>query len=153
MANPPATTKTTPYTISEWQEGEPIPPGYHPVQRLRRRPIIAGAIVLGVFYFISTLAAAGQHDSSNGQNTSDAWLYAPVAGPFITMARTWSSVANVMLFIDGAAQTAGAALLVWGITSPQTVLAHNDYLATIRVTARPLLLGRDGAGLGLVGAF
>ena len=143
--------KKVPHAISDWREGEPIPAGYHPVERTRRGPIIAGAIVFGIFYFFSALAAAVQQDASNN-NTSATWLYAPVVGPFVTTTQNNSATANVFLVLDGLAQATGATLLIWGLTSPQTLLVRDDMLG-VHVAPRPMLLGRNGGGFGLVGSF
>jgi hypothetical protein len=48
-----------PRVIRDWQEGEPIPAGYHPAQRMRTGAIVAGAVTFGVLYIISALIAAG----------------------------------------------------------------------------------------------
>src|SRR5215831_15689153 len=39
-----------PRVITDWKEDEPMPPGYHPVQRMRKGPIVAGAVTLGILY-------------------------------------------------------------------------------------------------------
>lgn len=57
---------------------------------------------------------------------------------------------NVALVTDGAAQVAGIGLLIWGLSSPQTVLIRNDFVGAAIL---PISIGRDGAGLGVVGRF
>jgi hypothetical protein len=138
----------------DWQEGEPIPPGYHPVQRVRKGPVIAGACTFGILYLISVLVAAAGTDVSNSTNTNNSvWgLYVPVVGPFITMTQSSTAVGNVFLVIDGAGQAAGAVLLLYGIVSPQTVLVRDDY-GRPKLLPQPMLFGKSGGGIGLTGTF
>jgi hypothetical protein len=150
----PAAHFNGPRVITDWQEGEPLPPGYHPVQRTRKGAIVAGAVTLGILYFVSALIAAVYTDSSNHDHTSNpaAGLFVPVVGPFITMTQSSSATADVFLVMDGGAQAAGAILLVYGLTSPQTVLVRDSYFGR-PIFPKPMLLGRNGGGLGLVGSF
>jgi hypothetical protein len=144
-----------PRVIKDWQEGEPIPAGYHPVQRMRKGAIVAGAVTFGVLYIISALVAAIGTDTANvtHSNNDVAGLFVPVAGPFITMTQSSSATADVFLVMDGAAQAAGAILLVYGLTSPQTVLVRDAKYSPPLLLPKPMILGRNGAGLGLVGSF
>jgi hypothetical protein len=153
VTSPPP--QSGPRMIADWQEGEPIPPGYHPAQRMRTGPIIGGAVTLGVLYFISALVAAGYQDWANAHNESNpaAGLFIPTVGPFITITQSSSAMADVFLVIDGAAQSAGAILLVYGLTSPRTVLMRDNPIGRPMILPKPMLLGKDGAGVGLVGSF
>jgi hypothetical protein len=155
VAPPPARVVIDPRAIRDWQEGDPVPPGYHPVQRMRKGAVIAGAVTFGVLYFISVLVAAVGTDAANANHSNNdvAGLYAPVVGPFITMARSSLAIADVFLVLDGAGQAAGAILLVYGLTSPQTVLVRDANYGRPVVFPRPMLLGKDGAGLGFSGSF
>jgi hypothetical protein len=139
--------------IGDWQEGDPVPPGYHPIQRVRKGAIIGGAVPFAVLYFISVLIAAAQQDATHGQDRSAAGLYFPVVGPFITMTQTSSAVGDVFLALDGLGQGLGAALVIYGLTSPQTVLRKDDYYGRPRVLPQPLLFGHGGGGLGLTATF
>jgi hypothetical protein len=145
--------RKVPRAITDWQEGDPVPPGYHPIQRVRKGAIIGGAVPFGVLYLISVLVAAGQQDATHGQDKSAAGLYFPVVGPFITMTQTSSAVGDVFLALDGLGQGLGAALVIYGLTSPQTVLRQDDYYGRLRVVPQPLFFGRGGGGLGLTGSF
>ena len=144
-----------PRVIKDWQEGEPIPAGYHPAQRMRKGAIVAGAVTFGVLYLISAFIAAAGTDIANASHSGNdvAGLFVPVAGPFITMAQSSSATADVFLAIDGAAQAAGAILLVYGLTSPQTVLVRDAIYSPPLLFPKPMILGKNGAGLGLVGSF
>jgi hypothetical protein len=139
-----------PRQIKDWNEGEPIPPGYHPVQRLRTGLVVGGAVMFGVLYLFSALAASISSDTNQGNGFDNA-LWIPGIGPFIQMASTSSATGNLVLAIDGAAQSAGLAMLIYGIVSPKTVLLRNDLATTPLVL--PIRVGNDGYGVGLVGHF
>jgi hypothetical protein len=143
-----------PRIITDWQEGETVPAGYHPAQRMRKGAVIGGAVTFGALYFLNVLIAAGGTDAANSTHTSNpvAGLYAPVVGPFITMTQSSSAIADVFLVVDGLAQAGGAVLLLYGLTSPQIVLMRDDY-GRPRLLPQPMLLGRGSAGAGLVGTF
>jgi hypothetical protein len=155
-SNPPRVVVVSdPRVIRDWQEGEPVPPGYHPAQRMRKGSIVAGAVTFGVLYFISVLVAAAGTDVANASRSSNdlAGLFVPVIGPFITMTKSSTAMGDVVLVMDGLGQTAGAILLVYGLTQPQTVLVRDAKFSPPPLLPRPILLGKQGAGLGLVGTF
>jgi hypothetical protein len=137
----------------DWSDGEPIPDGYHRATRIRKGPIIGGAITFGTLYLFSVLAAASAQDTARSEGLSsspEAALYVPGIGPFIQMASTSTATGTVVLAIDGLAQSAGLALLIYGLTSPRTVLIRNDFAQAAIV---PIAFGKEGAGLGVVGRF
>jgi hypothetical protein len=136
-----------PRKITDWQEGEPIPPGYVKVQQLRTGRIVGGAVTLGVMWLLSALAAASMVDNSN---PGGGWLYVPVIGPFAELGNNTSTSGATVLVIDGVAQAAGAALLISGLTDPKTVLVREYAGVTFAPTP---LLGRDQTGVGVVGTF
>ena len=141
-----------PRYIKDWEEGQPIPYGYHPEKRARKGLVIPGAVMFGVAYLLSTLVAAADDGNYEGGNRYTA-LWIPVIGPFIQMGRsTTVGDDNQMFFLDGAAQTAGLTMLVLGLAFPRTILVRND-LGTISLLPTPMHVGRDGTGLGLVGRF
>lgn len=148
---PQSVALSGPRLITDWEEGEPVPPGYHPSTRIRKGPVITGAILFGVFYLFSTLAAAGGADSNPGGSNPEAALWIPGIGPFIQMPGTSTALGTWLLAVDGAVQTAGLSLLIYGIASPKPVLVRNDL--GLRLTPRPMALGRNGGGLGWVGSF
>jgi hypothetical protein len=137
-----------PRQIRDWNDGDPIPPGYHPTQRARTGLIVGGAVMFGTLYFLSALVAAVASDAGN---TGDNALYLPGVGPFIQMTTTSSSTANLFLALDGAIQSGGIAMLIYGIATPKTVLVRND-LATTPVVL-PIRIGTDGYGLGVMAKF
>jgi hypothetical protein len=144
---PQSVALSGPRVISDWEEGETVPPGYHVSTRIRRGPVIAGAIVFGVLYGLSTLVAAEASDGSDKETA----LFVPALGPFIQMGSTHDGGSLWLLAVDGLAQTAGLAMFVYGIASPKTVLVRNDL--GFHVAPRPMTFGRTGGGMGLVGSF
>lgn len=150
---PQSVALSGPRVIKDYEEGEPIPPGYHAESKIRTGLVVGGAVTFGVLYLLSALVGAAINDvnkATNSSNDSGDFLFVPVAGPFLQMTKTESSTGNVFLAIDGIAQAAGATMLIVGLTSPKTVLVRND-LGEVRVT--PMRMGQDGTGLGLVGTF
>ena len=148
---PQSVALSGPRVITDWEEGEAIPPGYHLSTRVRKGPVIAGAIVLGVLYLFSTLAAAESADENTGSRNPEAALFVPVLGPFVQMASTTSATGIWALAVDGLAQGAGLAMLIYGFASPKPVLVRNDL--GLRVTPRIMAMGQGGSGFGLVGSF
>lgn len=150
---PQSVALSGPRVIKDYEEGEPIPPGYHAETRVRSGLVVGGAVTFGVMYLLSVLVGAAISDTNrafNNNKENGDFLYVPVAGPFLQMTKTESSSGNVTLAIDGIAQAAGATMLIVGITSPKTVLVRND-LGEVRVM--PMRMGDKGGGLGLVGTF
>ena len=147
-----------PRYIKDWEEGQPVPYGYHPEARARKGMVIPGAVVFGVAYLLSTLVAGGDnnsYDSSTGTYRNDQYeaLYIPVAGPFIQMASDSNAPGDrQILILDGLAQSAGVALLVCGLAFPRRILVRND-LGVTSVVPTPMTIGRGGTGLGLVARF
>jgi hypothetical protein len=160
---PPGHQRAPRVEIDSWEPGDPIPPGYHPDLRARKELIVAGAVILGVFYHLSVLGALLANvrfclnfssvgcGGASAQDVKAAALYVPVAGPFLQMTQTTEATGNVLNVIDGVAQSAGLAALIIGLASPQRVLIRNDS-AAIRARPVPFLTGHT-AGLGLVASF
>ena len=149
---PPQGPAAWPRYIKDWQEGQPVPYGYHPEARARKGLVIPGAVIFGVAYLLSTLVAAADDDTYDGANRYTA-LWVPVVGPFIQMGRSTNTGDDMqMFFLDGAAQTAGLTMLVLGLAFPRTILVRND-VGTISLLPTPMRIGRDGSGLGLLARF
>lgn len=157
-AAPPAPQPTT----TPWQPGMPTPPGYHVEDRPRQGLVIAGAIVAGIPYFFSVMAATAANE-----NNASGWLFVPVMGPWMTMGqRSYScndsgnqstsqslqcvgDIFVVMgLIADGVMQAAGATLLIVGLAAGKPTLVRDEQ--AVHVT--PMHVG-TGYGAGLVGAF
>lgn len=129
-------------------EGDPVPPGYRPVQRTRKGLVIGGSILFGTLYFFSAFAAAVDADAGRGE-LGELWI--PAVGPFIQLAQTESATGKFFLAVDGLGQSAGLFMLIYGIASPKTVLVRND-LAKTEVRVAPMT-GRGTTGLALTGTF
>ncbi len=149
---PQSVALSGPRVIKDYEEGEPIPPGYHAETKVRTGLVVGGAVTFGVLDLLSVLTGAIIHDVNKADHNGDdgTFLYVPGAGPFLQMTKTDSGTGNVFLAIDGIAQAAGATMFIVGITSPKTVLVRND-LGEVRVM--PIRMGDKGGGLGLVGTF
>jgi hypothetical protein len=151
---PQSVALSGPKELRDWKEGDPIPDGYHEVQRTRTGAVVGGAVTLGVMWLISAFVAAGAQDVTNatgGHSNPDAALYVPVVGPFIQMGSTSSALGNMTLLVDGLAQTGGFALLVYGLTTPRNVLVRADLAEGTQIV--PIRVGRDGYGMGLRTTF
>jgi hypothetical protein len=159
---PQSVAMSGPRTIRDWDESEPVPPGYHVSTRIRKGLVVGGAVMFGSMYLISVIAAAAVDDAAKDPYTSttkiDA-MYIPAAGPFLQMGQSGtSSTGTVFLAIDGLVQCGGLAMLIYGLAAPQTYLVRND-LATTEMPPQPKLqltpmhMGREGYGFGVIGRF
>lgn len=123
-----------PREITTWEDGDPIPPGYHPDTRSRKGLIIGGAVTFGVFYLISALVGAGSLAECSAHNIISTSpcndlgpLLIPAAGPFISLGTSHADGGGAaLLILDGVVQAGGIAMLVLGIAIPRTVLVRND---------------------------
>ncbi len=159
---PQSVALSGPRVILDWNDDAQVPPGYHTETRVRRGLVVGGAVTFGTMYLLSALIAAVGADSANVSYNYDgsyagtrknelAALWVPVVGPFIQMGNTSTSSGNLLLGIDGAAQAAGAAMLIYGLAAPKTVLVRNDLGMTTTIV--PMRMGQGGSGIGLLGTF
>ena len=146
---PTTVAASGPRRITDWEEGEPIPPGYHPITRIRKGLVIGGAVTFGVIYLTNVLVAAVAHDVGS----SLAPLYVPIVGPFIQIGNTSTATGNVFLVLDGLLQAGGVAMLVAGIAAPKTLLVRNDLAKNFEITPTPMTFGPQSGGFGFVGKF
>ncbi len=157
---PPARPAPPPAEMP-YDPNRPVPAGYHIDERVRRGPLIAGAIVIGVPYVIglNTAAAAGFENHSY-------WLAIPVAGPFLTLAtrnkvcekqnkttqENWDCLGDffvgMLLVFDGIMQTTGGVLVGVGLGATKQVLVRDT--ARVRFGPRPV---GTGCGFGAWGNF
>jgi hypothetical protein len=144
---PPTVAQSGPRKITDWQEGEPIPPGYHPVSRIRTGLVVGGAVTFGVMYLCTALGGAIAHDV--GSRSGDL-LFIPIAGPFAVLS-TGTATGDFFMVLDGLVQAAGVGMLIGGIAAPKTVLVRNDLALTIQPT--PMTFGQNSAGFGFKGTF
>lgn len=143
-----------------YEEGDPIPPGYHLVKRHKKGLIIAGAIVTGVPWVFGVMGAVGSDFNNNS-----GLLLIPVIGPWAMLAsegaRDKSCTVNdpfcdgskaalrSTLVLDGIVQAAGATMFIAGAFFPSTRLVRKDVV----VSFVPTTFGHGGYGLGAVGTF
>jgi hypothetical protein len=138
----------------DYDEGQPVPPGYHVASRPRKGLIIGGAVTFGSLYVISILTGvlATSVQSAFGNEKTFTPLYIPVAGPFITMGTSHPDGTGVFgLALLGVGQTLGAAMLIGGLASETQKLVRNDVgKPSVRVTP---FVAKDSYGLGAIGTF
>lgn len=136
----------------DWEEGDPIQPGYHPTTRIRKGLVIGGAVTFGSTYLLTAFSAAILVEAHT-DNSQYSPLFAPAIGPFITIGTAHASGAGVfVLVLDGLVQTGSIAMFVAGLAAPRTALVRND-VGKAKITPIPMTFGRSSAGLGLVGTF
>jgi hypothetical protein len=156
-----------PRIINDWNEGEPIPPGYHESTRVRKGLVIGGAVTFGAMYLISALAGsvgAAAEDgcsyiSGGGSSCGNPLtaMFIPAVGPFIQMAHSGNTaVGDFWLGFDGLLQVGGITMFAIGIASPKTVLVRNDLGSNsnngLHLALAPIL-GQNHQGAGLIGTF
>jgi hypothetical protein len=131
-----------------YDDGQPVPPGYHPEDQAKRGLVITGALLLAISYGISS--TVGLFDNFADKT---GWLAVPVAGPWAFLATRYKSDETALHFylaIDGLTQAAGVALLIYGING-EKVLVRNDLGLAYVVT--PAQLGAAGYGAAVSGRF
>jgi hypothetical protein len=138
-------------------EGRRAPAGYTPVKRTRKGMLIGGGITFGVSYGYAVLfAAAGSDEANNNFDGTSSTnelgaLWIPVAGPFIQLADTDSSIGKLALAGLGSAQVIGAVMLYYGLTTKKTVYVRNDLLGSLQMT--PMVGANGGNGMAVSGRF
>jgi hypothetical protein len=142
--------------VLDWEEGDPVRPGYHPETRIRKGMVVGGAVTFGVTYLVTALAGAIASDVASTTNSSSSGflpLFVPAVGPFIAIGTMQANLTGgFFLALDGLAQSAGIALFIYGIASPRSVLVRND-IGKPFVMPTPMMVGGTSPGLGLVGKF
>jgi hypothetical protein len=135
--------------ITDVDETRPVPYGYTKVSKARKGMIIGGAVTFGVTYGVSAFAAAISADlrKTDPSSTDISALWIPALGPFLLLGQADSSTGKFYLVQLGIAQTAGAIMLVYGLTSPKTVLVRNDQLSIT-----PMIV-HGASGLAVSGTF
>ncbi len=150
---PPGTVGRGPVTITDWDDSQPVPPGYRVSTKVRTSLIVAGAVTFGALWAVS--ATEGVIGSSLG---GSAWGVAPVIGPFACIpgvgGGSGAVAADFFLVLDGLGQAAGVAMFAAGFAAPRRILVRNDvFVSGITFMPRPMSFGRNGAGVGMMGAF
>jgi len=115
---------------------------------VRRGPVIAGSLMFGLTYGLQLLVAS----ANDFENTSD-WLVVPVLGSWVFMSEECdgsrgSDDACTFLVLHGLTQTAGAALLIYGLASKSKRYVRDD----ARVRLAPARFA-SGYGFSASGRF
>jgi hypothetical protein len=138
-------------TASAHDEAPP-PPGYHVERKASTGGMIGGGLMFGISYLGPV--ALGSVLVAN-QAPQGAWLYVPIAGPFIALHEVGgggvlSGLLGIGLVGDALLQAAGAS---WFLVS---ALVKHDHIvqdvAKVRLAPAPLV-GQGTVGLGVVGSF
>lgn len=154
------------YDTDDWEEGDPIPPGYREDTRVRKGLVIGGAVTLGALWVVSVLTAGiavsieeAENDLNGGLNPDSVGpedyypLFIPAVGPFITIATTESSGAGTaFLIIDGVAQSGGLAMLIAGLAAQETYIRPAPNYGEIDVKFAPVV-APGFTGMGVNGTF
>jgi hypothetical protein len=138
-----------PPTTLPYNEGDPVPAGYHVESRVRRGPIIAGTIMAGTTYVVN-LMVADIDDNDGDHDDRSTWLYVPGVG-------TWAYVDDAcdnerdgcsFVIMHSLTHSIGLAMIIYGIAAPKQVLARDT--AALRITP---YLARSTSGIAATGVF
>jgi hypothetical protein len=142
-----------------YEDGDPVPPGYHVDTHMRKGLVIGGAVTFGTVYLLTALSAAVVQSAADGigEDADEATpLYIPVAGPFIAMGTLDAEGGGIFaLALLGVAQAAGMGMFITGLAAQKTELVRNDIGALDKPQVRlaPVASKRGEPGLSLVGSF
>jgi hypothetical protein len=139
--------------ILAYEDGQPIPPGYALTLRRRRSLIVAGAALFGASWLTSALTAATVVAGTDRHRSEVAPLFAPFAGPWITVATSRDArlddpdrrMNGVLLVVDGVAQLTGATLFVAGMVMREPVLTRTKHSYDTAALPELLVGGRAAA--------
>jgi hypothetical protein len=142
-----------PVTITDWDDGTPIPPGYRVSTSIRKGLVVGGAITFGALYVVT--ATEGIIAGSFG---GSALGVIPVVGPFALIPGVGNGAGAVagdfFLVLDGLGQAAGIAMFAAGFAAPKKILVRNDIVVSgVTFMPKPMTFGRNAAGFGLAGTF
>jgi hypothetical protein len=121
--------------VLPYDPGSDVPRGYHLEAFPRKGLVIGGLITWGVSYGFSAIAARGSSSADGRSEPVRAWLYLPIAGPFIFAASRrpcppddpcdGQGIENVTMFTFGLVQLVGATLVGSGFVFPKTMLVRD----------------------------
>ena len=133
----PLTIAFPPRTLP-YEEGAPVPPGYHLEQRATKSYVLLGTTMFGAAYLPSLFVTAAVVGGRQPDAPRIEPLAIPVAGPFITIMTAHTGVpGGVVLVADGIAQTGGILLLIAGLKIHEPVLVFDTIKATARLSVAP----------------
>lgn len=158
-----ASTPAESANVLNYEDGDPIPPGYRVRTQPRRGLVITGAALGGAAYGFAVMGAV-----DTGFEDKSGFLLIPLVGPWLMLATGGAQdetcpadadecedennqVERAVLVLDGLAQATGVTLLALGFAFPRQrlELAGLD----VEVELRPTALGHHGHGVAFVGAF
>lgn len=145
----PRVVLSGPPRLVDWEPGEPIPAGYHPITRKRTGLVVGGAVTFGATYLFTALGGAIASDTGSDRA---ALLMIPVVGPFAMVGDGSGATGSFGLVLNGLTQAAGVTMFALGFALPKTVLVRDD-LAKVEVSPVPMSFGPQSGGVGLVGRF
>jgi hypothetical protein len=134
--------------LSAWQDGDPVPFGYHAERKPRIALLVSGSLTFAVPYALGAATAAGSDYKE---------LYVPVVGPFLAAAKidsrpcSWCgarALGTAVMAAAGVVQAVGAAMLVAGAVGRQVLEADEPG----SVSVAPMVLP-SGGGVGVSGQF
>jgi hypothetical protein len=160
-APPPAYYQPAGPKTMDWEEGDPVPAGYHVKTRARLGLVIGGAVTFGVLYLTSAFVGVVGGSVDEWRNDKDRYsvMYIPLAGPWIAIG-TIKPIASAGfgLGLLGVGQAAGVAMFIGGLAFPKSRLVRNDIGKTegkpqhFSVKFAPVMTPTSG-GLGLAGTW
>jgi hypothetical protein len=138
-----------------WDSSQPAPPGYHVERKVNRGLVLAGSLLFGASYVGIVVPFLIVAANGTGAATS---VLLPVVGPLPMVPaqfRGADSPAMVggMLVLDALLQAAGAGMLIGGMVGKRVLVPGPSRGSAVHLLPVALRLGRNGAGVGLVGAF
>ncbi len=128
-----------------YNEGDPVPPGYRVEERPRTGLVVGGAVLFGVTYLITALIGSVASDLNDKDGK---WLLLPVAGPFVYSTTVDSATAKTWLYIDGLAQAGGVTMFILGLAG-RKMLIRNDVASKVQIMP---MIGKTN-GLSLIASF
>ena len=144
--------------VMDYDEGQPVPQGYHVETRIRKGLAIGGGVMFGSMYLLSAFGAAVASDTGD----KNAWpFWVPAIGPFIAIGTehnsgNGASSLTFLYVIDGIVQTGGLAMFIAGIALPSQKLVRDDIGLlhdTVHIRPSPIALGHGQYGFGFVGTM
>jgi len=149
-----------PRRVLPYNDGDPVPPGYHVERRHPKWMIGTGAGALAGGYLISLTIAALTgasclpsdsicRDRDTGPSPNRA-LYIPLVGPFVVIAQGNAMKNLSSLIFLGTSQVGGATLLALGFATYQSKLVPDWQAAKIKLLPLPLA---GGGELMVTGSF
>ncbi|MEM1028727.1 MAG: hypothetical protein AAGN82_00155 [Myxococcota bacterium] len=127
-----------------WHPEDGVPPGYRVATRANVPRLVAGAVTLGILWFLTVPTVLSASDE-----TAALPALVPLAGPFIAIETTGARELDAYwLLLNGLGQVAGASLLASSVLAPDAVLDRiYDRKAPGVTTHVAPMVGPNRAGL------